>query len=145
MALTEREKDEIAYVARRVERAIKTLNVLPDPQPVKGFKVAWPEVPRQHEDAYGYTQAIERFIPTKEDVDTMMAWLDLLAWLDRAGATGNRGVKIIFMRVARQPWWWISECLRLNVSEPTVKRWYEAAIVLIWGEARRRRMLNERA
>lgn len=141
MALTERETDEVAYVARRIERAVKTLNAIPDPQPLKGFKVAWPEMPHRHEDAYGYSTVTERFVPTKEDVDTMMDWLDLLAWLDREDY--STWTNIVVMRISKQPWWRISDRLRLGVSEPTIKRWYDSAMVLLWGEARRRKMLND--
>lgn len=132
MALTEREKLEIAETADRVRRAILTLN----DQSVDGemqAPTAWPQIIREASKMdYADAPRVRMFEPTRQDIDLMLPTLDWLTWLKNRPVDGELYFRIVWSRAYETPWWKLAG--RLRKSERTVQRRHEEAIHKIWGQ-----------
>lgn len=128
------DKEGIAYVMHRVERAILTLNALPDREAGWLYNQggAWPDVLQSVNEAYGYSEARPpKFRPRPKDIDEMQEALSWLCWLKRQN-DGQRDFKIVFARAFGAPWWKLAA--RYGKAERTVKRWHEGAFVKMWAK-----------
>lgn len=128
------DRDELAHLAARLARSIKTLNALPDREAkwVYSSSTWWPEVIHLREEAYGYGEAsARRFVPGADDVDDMARCMDMLAWLKRQN-DGLRDFRVIWARANGIAWWRLSE--RFGRSEKQLRRWHDGAVARIWCE-----------
>lgn len=126
------DKDAVAYVVKRVRRAIKTLNALPDPerQFLYGQGAAWPEFIRDASEAYGYNEARPpRFEPTARDVDEMHEGMSWIVWL-KSEKDGERDIKLVMARAYGVPWWRLSQ--KIGMSEKQLRRRFDTAHIKIW-------------
>lgn len=112
-------------VIRRVDRAMKTLRAVPDPE--RRFQFihnGWPPYVQEAIDAYGSVESKERFRPTPFDVSD---YLTALAWC---------------RKLEKNEWrilWWRSFDLSYGLiakyigkSDETVRRRYENIITDVW-------------
>lgn len=132
MALTEREKQEIAETAERVRRAILTLNDQPNDDMMRDTN-AWPQIVREASKMdYADAPRVRLFEPTRRDIDLMLPTLDWLTWLKNRPENGDLYFRIVWARAYETPWWKLAG--RLRKSERTVQRRHEEAIIKIWGQ-----------
>lgn len=132
MALTERERMEIAQTAERVRRAILTLH---DESVMGDFRNAnpWPEIVREVSKMdYADAPRLRRFDPTPIDVDLMLPTLDWLTWLKNRPVYGNEWFRAVWGRAYDTPWWKLAG--RMGMSERSVQRRYDDAIIKMWGQ-----------
>jgi hypothetical protein len=119
----------VAQCAFLMERAIKTLHALPEPDRMRSFKGAWPDVVRDWHD-YGRAPAtMPRFRPTPRDVSNMLDVLGWITWLEQQN-DGRRDAQIIVARAFGVPWWLIGE--RFGRNQRTIQRWYDGAVACIY-------------
>jgi len=132
MALTEREKQEIVATADRVRRAILTLHdesVMGDMRTSNG----WPSIVREvAKGDYADAPRVRRFEPTPLDIDLMLPTLDWLTWLKNRPAYGEQWFRVVWARAYETPWWKLAG--RMGMSERSVQRRYEDAIIKLWGQ-----------
>lgn len=118
--------------AHLVERAVKTIMALPDPD--KKFRIlksgGWPEMVQSVHEAYGATKAAARFRPTAKDVSNCLPVLDWLTWLkNQPGARQEFEVIWAFSLGASN--FRLAE--RFGRSESTIRRWRETGVMRIAG------------
>jgi hypothetical protein len=133
MALTEREKHEIAETAERLRRAILTLHVdrIKNDMPSSGS--GWPEIVREIEKMdHAQPLAAKLFEPSALDFDLMLPTLDWLTWLKNRPVNGDRWFRIVWARAYETPWWKLAA--RAGKSEKTMRRRHEEAIIKVWGQ-----------
>jgi hypothetical protein len=123
-------KNGMAQCARLMERAIKTLRALPEPDRPRTLSGAWPDIVRDAIDAYGYTQAsMPRFRPSPHDVSVMLDVLNWITWLEQQNG-GKRDARIIVARAFGYPWWMIGA--RFGRDPRTIQRWHDGAIARVY-------------
>lgn len=132
MALTDREKAEIAETGERLRRAILTLaDETIKGEPREGR--SWPEIVREVSKMdYAAEASVRRFEPTPLDIDLMLPTWDWLTWLKNRPNTGEQWFKIVVARAYETPWWKLAG--RAGKSEKTMHRRYEEAIIKVWGQ-----------
>lgn len=145
MALTELDKDQIAYVADRMRRSILTCEALPDYERPGQCKSGHPEIIREigRGDYSDEDTPVRFYEPTARDIGEYLVWMGMLAWLGRSDPYhGRRSIRIILMAARSLPWWRIAAVVAPSQSETSVRRWYDDAIMRIWQEALRRGYLG---
>ena len=132
------EKDDIVATRELLERAVKTLRAVPDPDGrfLRTKSGMWPEMLQSVHDAYGYAPPrVCAFRPTPRDVSVYLEVLDWLGWLSTQ-TNGERDVKIILAVAMGAPFFALAQ--RYGRSDRTLVRWHENAITSIY-----RRFRNE--
>lgn len=113
-------------IVERLELAALTLKRLPNPagSGARGYGNAWPEVVREAAQAYGYTDAKMRVIPSAAEISMMeesIGWLSLLPDpIDR---------HILWMRADNYRWSAITH--RVGLVRQTCHRRAMAAVLTI--------------
>ena len=116
--------------ARLVERAVKTIMALPDPDAkFRRMKSGgWPEMVQNVMEAYGATEAAARFRPSAKDVSNCLPVLDWLTWL-KAQQGAKQEFEVIWAHALGASY--VKMAWRFGKNERTVRRWHECGIVRI--------------
>ena len=126
------DKADIAATRELLERAVKTLRAVPDPDArfLRTKSGMWPEMLQSVHEAYGYAPPrVRTFRPTPRDVSVYLEVLDWLGWLSTQ-TNGERDVKIIVAVAMGSPFFALGQ--RYGRSDRTLVRWHENAIASLY-------------
>ncbi len=127
--------DVVGRMKEALRRAILTLIAIPDPDR-KFRKLAGPQwiAVRDSADAYGWTPARVKFVPTPRDVQVFLDVLGWLAWYERERDDADT-VRIFSALSTGAQYWQLSN--RFSISERTLRRRVDnmACVILYHHEA----------
>lgn len=123
------DKDGCALAFNLLKRAVLTNDSLPDGHPAI---TSWPEILRDHREAYGYESAkVRRFQPTAKDMTNFLPAMAWLCWLKEQN-NGPRDFKILTARFRGLSMWKIAQWH--GRSERTIVRWSDGAVAAIYSK-----------